>query len=207
MARNLSGEGCPHVGQALRDLVQRGPREEQEAEEPQQDEQDGGRPRRDRGGQRVGGEEAEDATGVAHRTGAVGRLRDVLGDVGQPGGGEEAHDRAEPQAGVGCGVALGAEQTHAEEEQDDGQGVGHPTEGAGEDGVHDVTEGARQAPPLAHGHDERQREGEEAPPVAAVLRLDLAGAVADPPHSRAGRVGDAHPGLVHRGQWQGQAAP
>src|SRR5699024_11023669 len=49
------------------------------------------------------------------------------------------------------------------------------------------------APPLPHGDDERERQGEEAQPVATVLGLDLAGPVAHPAHALAGRVGDAHP--------------
>ena len=76
----------------------------------------------------------------------------------------------------------------------------------GDDRVDDVADHALQAPPLAGGHDDGERDEGEADAVAAVLRLEVAGRAADAAHGAAGHVRHPHPGAAHRAQRQRQAA-
>ena len=73
-------------------------------------------------------------------------------------------------------------------EQDERHGVRHAAEGAREDGVDDVAEGAGDAPPLAGRDDDGERDEGEAEAVATVLGLEVRGAVADPADGSAGQV-------------------
>ena len=113
---------------------------------------------------------------------------------------------ADADAGVGRVVLRRAQQADAEEEQGERHGIRDAAEGAGDDGVDDVADRALEGPPLTGGHDDRQADEEEAEPVAAVLRLELAGAGADPADRAAGDVRHAHPGAPDGAQRQRQPA-
>ena len=98
-----------------------------------------------------------------------------------------------------------AEQADAQEEQGERHGIGHAAERAGHHGVDDVADHAVEGPPLAGGDSDGQPDEEEADAVAAVLRLELAGAVPDLAHGAARDVRHAHPGAADRAQRQRQS--
>ena len=196
----------PELTHPGRDHVDRGGRDDEQAEEAEQDEQDERTVGGDGRGERARGEEAEDAARGAHAVGAVGRVGDAVGEVRQAARGEGQRDGAHDDA-VGGGVVLRrAEHAQAEGDQDERDGIRDAPEGAGEDRVHDLAEGAGDAPPLAGGDDDGERDEGEADAVAAVLRLEVRGAVADAAHRSPGQVRDAHPRVAHRAEREGQAS-
>ena len=194
------------LGQAGRDHVHRGRGHDEQAEEPQHQQDRHGAVDRHRGLERAGGQEPDDAATVAHALGALGRGGDAGRDVGQARGGEGEGAEADADAGVGRVLLRRAQEADAEEEQGERHGVRDASEGAGDDGVHDVAERALEGPPLAGGHEDRQPDQEEAEAVAAVLGLELAGAGADAADRATGHVGHAHPGAPDRAQGQRQPA-
>jgi len=72
--------------------------------------------------------------------------------------------------------------------------------------VHDLAERAGDTPPLTGGDDDGERDEREADTVAAVLRLEVGGAVADAAHRSPGHVRDAHPRVAHRAEREGEAS-
>ena len=103
-------------------------------------------------------------------------------------------------------VLRGAQEAQPEGEQDERDRIPDPAERAGDDGVDDVAHDAGHAPPLAGGDDDGEPDQGEAEPVAAVLRLEVAGAAADAADRSAGQVRDAHPGAADGAQRQRQPA-
>ena len=194
------------LGQPLGDHVDRCRGHDQQAEEAEHEQDRHGPVDGDGRLQRARGQEADDAAGVAHGAGAVGRVGNALGDVDQTRGGEgeRAHPDADPRVGRRL-VLRRAEQADAQEEQGERHGIGHAAERAGHHGVDDVADHAVEGPPLTGGDSDGQADEEEADAVATVLRLELAGAVPDLAHGAARDVRHTHPGAADRAQRQRQS--
>ena len=114
-----------YLAEPLRQPVQRGARDDQEAERGQQREQGRGHPRRQRRGQRARHGVAEVAAGQVQGARAVGRVRRALGDVDQAEHAEQQRGPAD-RGPDGLGVAVGMPQEppgqqHREHGQDPGQ--------------------------------------------------------------------------------------
>ena len=189
-----AAEHLPHLGEPLRQPVQRGARDDQKAERGQQREQGRGHPRRERGGQRARHGVAEVAAGQVNGARAVARARRALGDVDQAEHAEQQRGPAD-RGPDGLGVAVGVPQEppgqqHREHGQDPGQRA-EPVDGGGVDGP---------AGRVAHPRPQRGREhdghaqGEQPHAVPAVVRVQVTRAAADGPGGAADRAGDQHPG-------------
>ena len=85
-----------------------------------------------------------------------------------------------PIAVVGRLVLGGAQQPEPEQSKAIGTAYATRPKRAGDHRVDDVADRALQAPPLAGGDDDGQADEGEADAVAAVLRLEVAGAVCRP---------------------------
>ncbi len=99
-----------------------------------------------------------------------------------------------------------AQQAQAEEEEAERHGIRDAAEGARHHGVDDVAQDTLERPPLPGRDEDGHADEEEADAVAAVLRVQLAGAAADAAHGAAGHVRDAHPGALDRAQRQREPA-
>ena len=111
----------------------------------------------------------------------------------------QADDRqdqgTEPDADTtaGLGVLGMAQQAQAEPQQDERHDEADPPERTGDDRVHHETDLAAQTPPLDRGHHDGQADQGQADAVAAVRRVEVAGARADPARQPADQVGEAEP--------------
>ena len=182
-------------GQPRRHLVERSGGDDQDAEDAEEQQDRHHDVRRAEQVEQQGGDDVADrAAALAQRAGVAGdRLRVALGDV---------HDAEQPQAErapadeLPAGRAVAdrvAQVAPADHEQHQRHQPADLADAAGDrdaDRAHDRT---AELEPDRGGADDRQREHEEADTVAAVLGLEVAGAVADPAGDRADAVGDREP--------------
>ena len=188
------------VAEALGDLADGRAGDDQSAEQREEHEQRDGARTRHRGREGARREEADDAARGAHRVGAVRRVRDAVGDVGEPAGGEGQGHGADDEAVRDGFVLRSPQEVDPEGEQDERHRIPDPTEGPGDDSVDDVADDALHAPPLTGRDDDGQPDEREPDPVAAVLRLEVARRAADPADGATGQVRDPHPGSPDRAQ-------
>ena len=205
LARPVHQPGEDRLG-PLGQRVQRRRGDHEQAEEQQQHQQWDGDVRRDRRDQRGGHQEAEVAAGLAqlvvHRW--VGQS---AGDVHQADDGEHDSAQADADPPAGLGVLRVPQDPHAQPEQDQRQHQPDLAEGARDDGVHDPTDRSLQVPPLDGGDHGGQPDQGQADAVAAVRRVQLARAAADPPGQRPDQVGDAEPEPAQRPHRPGRSDP
>ena len=179
-------------GQPLGDLVERSGGDDQDAEDAEEEQERHHDVRRAEQVEEEGGDDVADgAAALAQRAGIAGdRLRVALGDV---------HDAEQPQAerapadDLPAGRAVAdrvAQVAPADHQQHQRHQPADLADGAGDGDADRAHDGAAELEPDRGGADDRQREDEEADPVAAVLGLEVAGAVADPAGDRADAVGD-----------------
>ena len=186
-----------HLTQPLRDHPHRGRGDDKQPEKAEHEQQNERPDGRDGGGQRAGGEEAEDASGCAHSVGTGRRRRYAVRQVGDPAGGEGQGEGSDDDP-VGRRVVIGsAKQAQAEHEQHQRQGVGDPSERPGGDSMDDVADDPLEAPPLTRRNDDRDRDEQEADTVTTVLRLEFGGGVANLADGAAGDVRHPEPGSAH----------
>ena len=182
-------------GQPLGDLVERSGGDDQDAEDAEEQQERHHDVRRAEQVEEEGGDDVADgAAALAQRAGVAGdRLRVALGDV---------HDAEQPQAerapadDLPAGRAVAdrvAQVAPADDQQHQRHQPADLADGAGDGDADRAHDRAAELEPDRGGADDRQREDEEADTVAAVLGLEVAGAVADPAGDRADAVGDREP--------------
>ena len=194
------------LGEPRRDHVDRRRGHHQQAEEAEHEQDRHGAVDGDRRLQRAGGEEADDAAAVAH---PVGALRAGWGCRRRRGPGRRRRRRARrgrcrcaswPTSSCGARSRRMPRKSRA-------SGTAYATRPKVPATTAWMTSPthAVEGPPLAGGDDDRQADEGEADAVAAVLRLELAGAVPDLAHGAAGDVRHAHPGAPDGAQRQRQS--
>ena len=174
--------------------MQRGARDEQQAEDGQQREQQPGHPGGQHAGQRAADTVPDVPARLADHLRASGRARRALGDLEQAGQAEQQRHPAEGRPPGGL-IAVRVPQEPPGQQRDQGRGQeGQRAEPAGDhlpDGVPGRV--VHPHPQAAREHD-GQPEGKQAETVPAVVRLEVARPAADRAGGEADGAGDHHPG-------------
>ena len=179
--------------QPLRDLVHRGCRDDQEAEEGQEQQERHRHPGRQGRRERGGGQVADHAAGVPHLVRAVRRTRQPGREVHQTRGGHAEGGQTDRDPVGGLDAFGMAQQPYPEPQEDQRQDERDAPEGARDDGVLDVAHPPGQPPPLAGGDDDGRSDEQQAEPVPPVRRIEVPGPGTDAPGRPTGEVGHAHP--------------
>ena len=185
------------VGEPLRDLVDRGGRDHEQAEGQQQDQQWHRHPRRDQALQGPAHALADQAAGELQ----LPHADRILSEVQQAGGGHEQGGPADqPPATVGRVARLAHQPDRAHQHQQRQRGGDRADEQPGRAGQ-PLPHRTRRREPDGDTEQDGQTQQEQAGAVTAMLRIQVPGGSGLPAH-RAGHpadaVGHAHPQGPHR---------
>ena len=190
--------GVAQRSETLGDGVDRGGGDNKDTEDQEHDQPQVGQPDPDGGHDRSGDQPADPASGRTQRLGPVTRAGRALGQRPDPArGGQQdpGPDRQPTSGGALVRVAEYAQRGPEQEQRDhDVQGP----DGPGHDGGDEAGQPAVDREPGDSGDDDRQGEQQQADPVAAVRRIEVAGAAPERARHPTEDRGEEQPGTAQR---------
>ncbi len=189
----LAGEAVAQRGETCRDRRDRGGRDDEDAEEREQHEEQAGDDRVRGRDHRRGRQPADPAAAGLHGGAAVGGERGAVQDVDQAARGQDQRAPADRDATRGRALVRVTQHAPGEAEQQEREDPVEGAHGAGDHGADEAAEPGRDVPPHGERDEHGEADEEEAQTIAAVRRVELAGAAPEPADGAAEHVTDPDP--------------
>lgn len=198
LVRGDDPEPDAEPAQPLRDRVDRGRGDHEQAEDREQHQHGHGQGRAHGEDQRLGGAPADEPARVLHRGGALVPAGRPAGDVDQAQDADDEGRQPDADAAVGIGLLGMADETDRHDAEQDRDEQIQPPEETGDQHRDQIPDGTAQVRPGTGGDDQREGEQQQGHAVLAVSGVEVLGPLADPAEDGADRVRAAEPERAHQ---------